>query len=167
MDAKEKVLVVIVLVSLLVLYAYQTQAQKRPDPAAGKIVVQRVIDGDTITILVQKKEQRVRFIGINAPEWKTHDCYSEEATIALRGLIQGKVVTLQDDNHRNKDEYGRYLRYVSLQGMDVNAWLVQQGFARVITFFPFAKLESYQKMEREAQENNRGLWSNCPNVEVS
>ncbi len=89
--------------------------------------VENVIDGDTIDVLFDGEHQRVRYYGIDAPE-KDEDCY-EEATERNRELV-GTIVRLEPDT-RDKDEYGRLLRYVfTNEGVSVDATLVIEGLAR-------------------------------------
>jgi micrococcal nuclease len=88
--------------------------------------VEKVIDGDTIDVLIDGEQQRVRYYGIDAPE-KDEDCY-KEATERNRELV-GKIVRLEPDA-RDKDDYGRLLRYVfTNEGVSVDATLVIEGLA--------------------------------------
>lgn len=65
-----------------------------------------------------------------------------------------------------KDKYGRLLAYVYLpDGTFVNAELVKLGYAQVATYPPNAKhQELFLKLQREAQRENRGLWSKESNL---
>ncbi len=55
---------------------------------------------------------------------------------------------------------GRTLAYVYLKdGTFVNAWLVEHGYAQVMTVPPNVKhQELFLKLQREAKEAGRGLW---------
>jgi len=89
--------------------------------------VEKVIDGDTIDVLIDGEHQRVRYYGIDAPE-EDEDCY-EEATERNRELV-GTTVRLEPDA-RDEDDYGRLLRYVYTdEGVSVDAVLVTEGLAR-------------------------------------
>ena len=63
-------------------------------------------------------------------------------------------------NVQRRDKYGRLLAYVYLpDGTFVNAWLVEQGYAQVMTISPNVKYqEVFLKLQREAREAGRGLW---------
>ncbi len=54
----------------------------------------------------------------------------------------------------------RLLAYVYLEdGTFVNAWLVENGYAMVMTVPPNVKhQELFLKLQREAREARRGLW---------
>jgi micrococcal nuclease len=58
------------------------------------------------------------------------------------------------------DKYGRVLGYIYLQdGTFVNAWLVEHGFAQVMTVPPNVKHQDlFLTLQREVREAGRGLW---------
>ena len=132
------------------------------DPAVVQVV--RVIDGDTIQVCcVFGDRVKVRYIGVDTPE--THhpmrgvERYGMEAAEANRKLVDGKTVRLEFDVQQ-LDKYGRTLAYVYLQdGTFVNAWLVENGYAMVMTVPPNVKhQELFLKLQREAKEAGLGLW---------
>jgi endonuclease YncB( thermonuclease family) len=98
-----------------------------PNPQSlEQATVEKVIDGDTIDVLIDGEHQRVRYYGIDAPE-KDEECY-QEATERNRELV-GTTVRLEPDA-RDKDEHGRLLRYVfTNEGLSVDAALVSEGLA--------------------------------------
>ncbi len=128
------------------------------------VQVVRVIDGDTIEVCcVFGDREKVRYIGVDTPE--THhpmrgvEPYGMEAAEANRKLVDGKTVRLEFDVQQ-LDRYGRTLAYVYLEdGTFVNAWLVEHGYAMVMTVPPNVKhQELFLKLQREAREERRGLW---------
>lgn len=76
-----------------------------------------------------------------------------------RKLVEGKTVRREFDVGR-RDRYRRLLAYVYLEdGTFVNAWLVREGFAQVMAIPPNVKYQDlFLKLQREAREENRGLW---------
>lgn len=119
-----------------------------------QVLVKRVIDGDTIELA---DGNRVRYLGIDTPESGGH--YFQEATEKNREMVEGKSIELQS-GMRDKDEYGRLLRYVYTDDTFVNAELVAQGFAKAYIFDPndpysqiLVQLEQYAKMK------GVGLWA--------
>ncbi len=132
---------------------------------SASVQVVRVIDGDTIQVCcVFGDRVTVRYIGVDTPE--THhpmrgvERYGMEAAEANRKLVDGKTVRLEFDVEQ-RDRYGRLLAYVFLDdGTFVNAWLVENGYAMVMTFPPNVKYqELFLKLQREAREAGRGLWA--------
>ena len=92
--------------------------------------VTRIIDGDTFDVLLDGREERVRFFGIDTPE-RGDACFSE-ATEATRQLTIAGVRLLADD--RNSDRNGRLLRYVyTPDGVSVDAALIANGYTRAWT----------------------------------
>ncbi len=148
------------LVLLLILLPSPVTSQG--DSATVQVV--RVIDGDTIQICcIFGDREKVRYIGINTPEihhpMKGIEPFGKEASEANRKLVDGKTVRLEFDVEQ-QDRYGRLLAYVFLKDDTfVNAWLVEHGFAQVMTVPPNVKhQELFLKLQREAREAVRGLW---------
>jgi endonuclease YncB( thermonuclease family) len=97
-------------------------------------VVKRVIDGDTFDAF---PVGRVRLADIDAPELGTAE--GEASRIALERLILGKTVYLDVDDLYVIDRYNRvvavaYIRYNDTHLLNVNKWLVDNGYARVVDY---------------------------------
>lgn len=127
--------------------------------------VERVIDGDTIIVSIGGRRERVRYIGIDAPEVASNggrtECYGPEAVTRNKELVAGRVVELEKDQSET-DRFGRLLRYVYVDDMMVNAELVRQGFARAVRYPPDTRhAELLERLEREARTARRGLWGRC------
>ena len=127
--------------------------------------VKRVVDGDTFWVKDgTEKGMKIRLIGVNTPETvhpqKPVEYYGKEASAFMKSLLEGKNVILEYDVER-KDRYGRTLAYVYLEdGTFVNALLVEEGYAQVATYPPNVKYaEKFSKLQREAREQNKGLWN--------
>ncbi|HXG37113.1 MAG TPA: thermonuclease family protein, partial [Dehalococcoidia bacterium] len=135
--------------------------------AAGRQIatVTRVIDGDTIEVLLAGRSQTVRYIGIDTPETvdpnRPDGCYGAEARQRNRQLVEGKTVELEKDVSET-DRFGRLLRYVWVGGQMVNALLVEEGFATVATFPPDVKYQAFfLQLQTKARESSSGLWRDC------
>ncbi len=125
-------------------------------------VVMRVVDGDTLRARIGRSTERVRLIGIDAPE--RGECYSTRATALLRVLAQGTVVRiLGDSTQRVRDRYGRLLAYVVLaDGIDAGRVLLVRGAAVVFeTRLPFARHDAYVEAQAEAARGAAGLHGAC------
>ena len=122
------------------------------------VVVKRVIDGDTVEL---ESGLRVRYIGMDSPEMAergVEGCLAEAAQEANNNLVQGKTVRMERDTS-DKDRYGRLLRYVWLDTMQINATLVEQGLARAIAYPPDVKYQQELAIaETRAKEGRRGMW---------
>ncbi len=129
--------------------------------------VERVIDGDT---LVLRGGQRVRLIGIDAPEMR-HDGqgpepYAREARAALVDFSAGpdtnknRIVGVQYGQSPH-DRFGRGLAHLFLaNGDSVQASLLRRGLATSLFLPPNGEyLECYAAAETEARAARRGIWS--------
>ncbi len=124
--------------------------------------VTRVVDGDTLIARVGRTSERVRLIGIDAPE--VGACYSAKATARARGLsLNRRVRLIGDRSQARRDRYGRLLAYVQLpSGRDLRQELIGGGFARVYVFNrPFARVSAYRASESTARTSEAGLWTAC------
>ena len=129
-------------------------------PLSG--TVERVIDGDTIKVRVRDKIETVRYIGVDTPETvhptRGVEPYGKEASEFNKKLVEGKTVRLEFDVQQ-RDRYGRLLAYVYVDTLFVNAELLRQGYAKIMTVPPNVRhVELFQKLQTEAREAKRGLW---------
>lgn len=144
---------VIVLIGSLGIYAVERWMKTPDTPVTGNAFV---ADGDTLTI----SGTRIRLIDIDAPELdqtctdaqgRDWPC-GRQASAQLRSHVRGRDLTCQP---KSRDRYGRTLATCSLpDGADVNAWMVQQGWA---TTSGFANV--YGAQQEEAKSAKRGLWA--------
>jgi endonuclease YncB( thermonuclease family) len=135
-----------------------------PPPPLNLVEAQvtRVVDGDTIHVLVDGMEYRLRYIGIDTPETKHPtlgvEPFGPEATQANSELVEGKTVWLEKDVSET-DRYGRLLRYVYVDDLMVNEELLRRGLAKVATFPPDVKyVDDFLEIQRTAQEAGTGMW---------
>lgn len=113
-----------------------------------------VIDGDTIAVEINGEEERVRYIGVNTPE-DDEPCYFE-AREANAALVEGRTVRLVADEE-DLDRFGRMLRYVYVEDVFVNARLVEQGWAEVVSYPPNTLyFDLLRSLEREAAADELG-----------
>ena len=127
----------------------------------------RVVDGDTIRIVQDGREEAVRYIGVDTPEsvkpGSPVECYGKAAGQANRELVEGERVRLVQDVESH-DRFGRRLAYVYRVRDDlfVNAELVRRGYATVLTVPPnVAHEDEFADLARQARRDQRGLWSAC------
>ena len=124
------------------------------------VTVAKVYDGDTFQT---RQGEKVRFLNLNTPEIQHRDSQAEAggnvAKQALTKLILGKQVRLRQDQEKN-DRYGRTLAQVWMRdGMWVNAWLLNQGYAHVYNFEPNTRwAASLLKEEHQARAQKLGIW---------
>ena len=118
----------------------------------GKVT--KVADGDTITVLANGKSVRIRFYGIDAPEKKQD--YGIKSLDVLKKLLDGKTVEIEE---KDKDQYGRVVGVVFLNGENINLKQVAEGNAW--WYKQYAKRDNdLKKAEERAREKKLGLWKN-------
>lgn len=115
-----------------------------------------VIDGDTLEI----RGTRIRLHGVDAPEsaqecqnsdGKAYRC-GQKAALALSDKIGVANVSCEQ---KDIDRYQRIVAVCSLRGEDLNAWLVQEGYALAYRQYG----TDYIAQEYNAQMARRGLWA--------
>jgi len=73
-------------------------------------------------------------------------------------LVKGKEVSLEFDVQR-RDKYNRLLAYVYIDDIFVNAWLVENGYAQVMTIPPNVRYaERFLELQQKARKVGKGLW---------
>ena len=123
----------------------------------GRVV--GVLDGDTIDVLMaEKRVQRVRLIGIDAPE--KSQPFGRKSKQHLSDLVFGSVVAVQWQ-HRDRNQ--RIIGKVVFGGHDVNLEMVRSGLAWWYEQFQkeqtVADRELYDVAEKAARKKRSGLWS--------
>lgn len=123
-----------------------------------------VHDGDTFMVSLDGRKEKVRLIGIDAPELAQAP-WGEQAHASLETLIQGRLVRSETDI-AERDQYGRLLAYVYGDESFVNLELLRQGQAVLYTVLPnVVHIEEYRG--REARQAGRGVWDQGTPLTVS
>ncbi len=129
----------------------------------GPAQVDRVIDGDTISVRLDGARLTVRLTGVDTPE-TTHptrgvEPHGPEAAADTTARLTGTTVRLDRDPAGDDiDADGRLLRYVVFaSGEHVNATLIREGFATAIRAFPYARHRECLQLEAQARRARRGL----------
>lgn len=131
----------------------------RCGPAEAEVA--RVLDGDTIELA---GGERVRYLMIDAPELTGGPaaCYGANAATFNTDLVLGKAVRLRYDA-LCEDPFGRTLAYVTVDGREVNALMIERGYACVLHLPPNGdgRAAELRALEAAARAAGRGLWGAC------
>jgi micrococcal nuclease len=127
------------------------------------------VDGDTIVVRVDGRDENARLIGVDTPETKHPtrpvECFGPEASSFLTDLLPAGTAVRLERDVEGRDRYGRLLVYVhrSGDGLFVNVELARQGMARPLTIEPnVANTAEVAAATSEARRDGRGLWGACP-----
>lgn len=152
------------LISGLITITPRTRTVELP-AKPGYYKVSFVHDGDTISVRMDGREEKVRMIGVDTPETikpnSPVECYGVAASNYLKKLLTNTTVRLEADPiNQNRDRYDRLLRYVYTQdGALVNKSIIEQGYGFAYLSFPFTKAEEFRLAQVDARMQNRGVWS--------
>ena len=122
---------------LLLLFALGVQAEE----ITGKVI--GVSDSDTLTVLVDKAQIKVRLAEIDTPE--LGQAFGQQAKKALADLVFGKQVSIIVTD---QDRYGRSLGVYAF-GLDVNKALVRLGLAWA--YLQYQRDATFSDLEAEAR----------------
>lgn len=124
--------------------------------------VTNIFDGDTIAIKIDGEEQRIRLLQIDTPEVNHKDIKKSipmalKATEFTSNFVKDKKITLEFDKEQ-KDQYGRWLAYVYVDGKCLNEELVKKGFAKVVKYGENTKnMMIIKNRKRVKRKENRHL----------
>jgi micrococcal nuclease len=140
-------------VVLIALWLWAGHDANAAEILTGKVV--RIADGDTLTLLVDREQVKIRLYGIDAPE--KAQPFGNRAKQALSELTFGKSVRVEA---KGKDKYKRTLGRVFVDDTDVNLELVKRGMAWWYRHYA-PKDKELAQAEEEARRAKRGLWADA------
>jgi len=171
----QSILFSMVLLSILFMGCMANQQEKN-NANGQNVTVTRVIDGDTLVVRFSNQSiATIRLLGVDCPETSIQyntayeyqnitnlSCltyYGIQAKDHVTSLLNNSQISISfDEQAQRKDQYGRFLCYVKFESSDFNAWLIEEGYARVYTLETFSKKSNYRSLQEKAIEQNRGLW---------
>lgn len=137
----------LILAAVLALNAAQAQAQQYR--------VIGVMDGDTVKVLSNDRQQiKCRLHGVDAPE--KNQAYGQRSKDSLSEMVFQKLV---DVAVVDRDQYGRSICRISLNGVDINKVQLQRGM--VWHYSRYSKDASYAQAEAAARQQRLGLWADA------
>lgn len=159
------VLVAVVVAASLVGWRLGTARSPAAVTGRGAAQVVAVIDGDTLDVALAGRRERVRLLGVDAPETvdpgRPVGCFGPEAAAFTQRRLQGRTVRLTFD-HRRRDRFGRLLAYLELDGRRFNDELLAGGYARLLVIPPNGRhARAMLDEELAARSADRGLWGAC------
>lgn len=143
--------------------------------------VERIIDGDTLVVVVEGVRQHIRLIGVDSPESRLNHrttlqaqqaATTEKHIIKMGACARSFITTLLpvgqrieiEVDRRKYDKYRRILAYIYLpNGTMINETLISAGYAYPLTIPPNVRYqERFIKGFKFSKQAKRGLWSSHP-----
>lgn len=153
--------------------------------AVNNIYISSIYDGDTLT---SSSGSSIRLLQIDTPELDDKECYALEAKAELERLLNPYVISdvkrdtslkdltstspvyIETDPQLDSvDKFNRDLKYLWIDKINVNIWLVQKGFATPY-FYKGQKGKYADELLRAAEtaeKQKAGIWGNCPDFNLN
>lgn len=131
----------------------------------------RCVDGDTAVFNIDDEEVKMRFLAIDTPETvhptKEVEAYGENASeYTCNKLTNAKNIIIEYEESNKIDKYGRHLGWIWVDGSLLQKELIKIGYGTVAYIYgTYRYTESLCLVQKEAKENNLGIWSDSSKEE--
>ena len=123
------------------------------------ILLHECIDGDTAIFNINDTVETVRFLVVDAPE-RNQTYYDEAAHLTCSLLLNSDNIMLEMDKNATRDNYNRVLGWIWVDDTLIQQHLLESGYAKIAYVYDEYKYtDKLRKVEKQAQENQLGLWS--------
>lgn len=148
----------LLLTALSVFIVNLAHGSEMPDTVPGRVI--KVNDGDTVTVVIGRRHERIRLIGIDAPELGQRP-WGRKAKEHIKEIIDrsNSTVIIEFDVQR-RDRYRRLLAYLWTRDRHlINFEMLRDGYAVLYTFPPNIKyVDTLRDGQRQAREKRLGIW---------
>jgi micrococcal nuclease len=150
-----------VIVSIVYLVHEKYSDAKKSSFKEGVVKVVEVHDGDTVSVVIGNKVEKVRLIGIDAPELGQQP-WGIKSKNFLKDIISKSnwEVSIEFDVEK-RDKYNRLLAYLKTKdGILINSLMLKHGYALLYTVPPNVKyVDVLRRAQKEARDKAIGIWS--------
>lgn len=157
---RPKSIATIIFLIIAIFTILQDKLLERKEMKDGFAEVTEVHDGDTASIMINNRKERVRLIGIDAPEL-AQEPWGRKAKRKLEDIMRKteKKVRIELDVEE-RDRYGRLLAYLwTKDGRLINEEMVKSGYALLYTVPPNVKhIERLREAQEIASRKKAGIW---------
>jgi len=158
--------IILVLLALVVYNLFFPET----DPVSSRsglipVELVKTIDGDTIKIIYEGKEQNVRYLLIDTPETNHprlgKQPFGDKAKERNQELMNSGKLEIEFDIGGKTDKYDRLLAYIYIDGVSVQEKLLEEGLARVAYVYPpnTRHLDAFEKAQAKAKKAGIGIWT--------
>ncbi|MDP4098878.1 thermonuclease family protein [Paenibacillus sp. P96] len=131
-----------------------------------KVKLDKAVDGDTLRVIYDGKQESVRMLLIDTPE-TSHprlgvQPFGPEAKAYTKQLLeQAHSIELEFDVGQQRDKYGRLLAYVYADDVMVQETLLKEGLARVAYIYPpnVRYVDPFEELQKASMQKGIGIWS--------
>lgn len=139
------------------------QEAKEREQYGETATVTRVIDGDTLEISMNGKTEDVRLLLIDTPETvhpsEPVEPFGPEASQFVKEKLEGKEVQVKVGKEE-RDNYGRLLAYVYIDGKTIQEMLLEEGLAKTAYLYnDLTMLDDFHAAQQPAIDAGIGVWS--------
>lgn len=148
----------------------QSDGEKKDNSVAPKMTnrgvdakVTRVVDGDTIEVLMNGKIEDIRMLLLDTPETKHPskpvEPFGPEASKFAKETLEGKTVGIEV-GLEERDHYGRVLAYVWIGNKTYQEMVLEKGLGVTAYLYNDLRLlEQFHKAQNIARNKKIGVWS--------
>jgi micrococcal nuclease len=162
-----KSVALVIVIAIAAIYFPELFAEEETPSRSGLIPVELVktIDGDTIKIKYEGKEQNVRYLLIDTPETNHAQLgkqpFGQQAKERNTQLLNSGKLEIEFDIGERVDKYGRLLAYIYIDGVSIQEKLLEEGLARVGYVYPpnTRHLDAFEKAQDKAEKAGIGIWT--------
>lgn len=133
--------------------------------AKEKVIFSDCVDGDTFKILINDEKYTVRMLAIDTPEsvhpQKEVEFYGKESSeYTCNKVKNASIIEIEyDPNEDQKDNFGRLLVWVFVDGELLQKNLIEKGYAKLAYLYDEYKYTSeLEKVQELASAKNIGIW---------
>lgn len=162
---KNKKLMVMIFVLVLGIMCYEYFQSQLPLNSSSGVQLQKCVDGDTAHLVIDGKEETVRFLAIDTPETVKPGTpvqpYGKEASEMTCGLLtEAKEIKLEYEESNKTDKYGRLLAWVWVDGELLQQKLISEGYAEVKYIYgDYKYTDQLIGIQEHAKVQKKGVWT--------
>ncbi|MHB8880801.1 MAG: thermonuclease family protein [Thermodesulfovibrionales bacterium] len=140
---------------------FSPEGKRNPESAAqGSVRVEKVYDGDTVGVILGRRTEKLRLIGIDAPEAGQRP-WGKRSREHLQEIISnGSWNVVLEYDVVKRDKFERHLVYLRTpDGRLINEMMVRDGYAALFTIPPNVRYaDLFTRAQKEAREKRLGIW---------
>ena len=131
-----------------------------------EVTLSSCVDGDTASVILNKKQIKIRFLAIDTPEsvhpTKKEEPYGKEASnFTCNALKKANKIEIEYDKNSDKlDKYNRHLVWVFVDDELLQEKLIENGLAKVDYLYGDYKYTNrLERKEITAKTKRIGIWN--------